>query len=555
MAEPNPSSSQSKTIEEQIINDPIHGVIKLHPLLSKIINTPEFERLKDIKQLGVSYWIFPGASHNRFEHSIGTSYLCGKLIDNLRELHSHKKNGKIEITEEESLCVKVAGICHDLGHGPFSHFFDQNYKPGERVTPQLPDWKHEKASCELFDFMLEENQELRVEFQKYGLNEDEQIFIKDLILGKKLGEAEEKEKTAEEKTAEEKTAEEKTAEEKTAEEKTSSIVYEDGDDGQMYKKSFLYEIVNNKRNGIDCDKFDYFARDCHNVGVQSNFDCQRYFHTTRIMPIGDELQICVRDKEVFNLYELYHTRSSLHQRVYQHKTKAPIHDMLVEALSKVDEKFEISASILPEKRRRYINLTDSIIHDICSSEANDEKTKKAQALLLRIKKRQLYKFCGEIYLPQNHPVVKNEKTKEEIKNEIIASIESKNPATLSGEIFVSVAVIKPNKKGEDPIKKVNFFNKSGKLVKFPDEQLRQMGPAVWVKKIVRVYAKSLKSEVQDEVRKCFKEMCKEKGYHTVTEINEDIGSLLPETPSKRKRSPSSSSGTKSKTRRNTMPTS
>ena len=575
MAEPNPSSSQSKTIEEQIINDPIHGVIKLHPLLSKIINTPEFERLKDIKQLGVSYWIFPGASHNRFEHSIGTSYLCGKLIDNLRELHSHKKNGKIEITEEESLCVKVAGICHDLGHGPFSHFFDQNYKPGERVTPQLPDWKHEKASCELFDFMLEENQELRVEFQKYGLNEDEQIFIKDLILGKKLGEAEEKEKTAEEKTAEEKTAEEKTAEEKTAEEKTaeektaeektaeektaeektSSIVYEDGDDGQMYKKSFLYEIVNNKRNGIDCDKFDYFARDCHNVGVQSNFDCQRYFHTTRIMPIGDELQICVRDKEVFNLYELYHTRSSLHQRVYQHKTEAPIKDMLVEALSKVDEMFEISASILPEKRRRYTNLTDSIIHDICSSEANDEKTKDAQALLLRIKKRQLYKFCGEIYLPQDHPVVTMEKTEEEFKDEIIASIESINPATLSGEIFVSVAVIKPNKKGEDPIKKVNFFNKSGKLVKFPDEQLRQMGPAVWVKKIVRVYAKSLKSEVQDEVRKCFKEMCKEKGYHTVTEIDEDIGSLLPETPSKRKRSPSSSSGTKSKTCRNTMPTS
>ena len=550
MAETNPSSSQSRTIEVQIINDPIHGVIKLHPLLSKIINTPEFERLKDIKQLGVSYWIFPGASHNRFEHSIGTSYLCGKLIDNLRELHSHKKNGKIEITEEESLCVKVAGLCHDLGHGPFSHFFDQNYKPSERVrTQQLPDWTHEQASCDIFDFMLQENQELRVEFEKYGLNKDEQIFIKDLILGKKRGEAEEKEKTAEEKTAEEKTAEEKTAEEKTAEEKTSSIVYEDGDDGQMYKKSFLYEIVNNKRNGIDCDKFDYFARDCYNVGVQSNFDCQRYFHTTRIMPIGDELQICVRDKEVFNLYELFHTRSSLHQRVYQHKTEAPIKDMLVEALSKVDEKFEISASILPEKRRRYTNLTDSIIHDICSSEANDEIIKEAQALLLRIKKRQLYKFCGEIYLPQN--VSQKEK---EIKDEIKA-IESKNPTMLSGEIFVSVAVIKPNKKGEDPIKKVNFFNKSGKLVKFPDEQLRQMGPAVWVKKIVRVYAKSLKSEVQDEVRKCFKEMCKEKGYHTVTEIDEDIGSLLPETPSKRKRSPSSSSGTKSKTCRNTMPTS
>ena len=49
----------------EIFNDPIHGFIQVHPLLVKIIHTPQFERLKDIKQLGVCYWVFPGASHNR----------------------------------------------------------------------------------------------------------------------------------------------------------------------------------------------------------------------------------------------------------------------------------------------------------------------------------------------------------------------------------------------------------------------------------------------------------------------------------------------------------
>lgn len=55
----------------QVFNDPIHGHVELHPLLVKIIDTPQFQRLRNIKQLGATYLVFPGASHNRFEHCIG----------------------------------------------------------------------------------------------------------------------------------------------------------------------------------------------------------------------------------------------------------------------------------------------------------------------------------------------------------------------------------------------------------------------------------------------------------------------------------------------------
>jgi HD superfamily phosphohydrolase len=68
-------------------NDPIHGYMEFDPLLVAIIHTPCFQRMKDIKQLGASYWIFPSASHNRFEHSLGTGHLAGMMIERLKDVH------------------------------------------------------------------------------------------------------------------------------------------------------------------------------------------------------------------------------------------------------------------------------------------------------------------------------------------------------------------------------------------------------------------------------------------------------------------------------------
>ena len=64
-------NTRKKLYPQKVFNDPIHGHIRLHPLLVKIIDTPQFQRLRYIKQLGGCYFVYPGASHNRFEHSIG----------------------------------------------------------------------------------------------------------------------------------------------------------------------------------------------------------------------------------------------------------------------------------------------------------------------------------------------------------------------------------------------------------------------------------------------------------------------------------------------------
>ena len=442
----------------QIFNDPVHGFIELHPLLVKIIHTPQFQRLKDIKQLGICYWVFPGASHNRFEHCLGTSHLCGKMIDTLRDLH----RGEFEITEKESLCVKIAGLCHDLGHGPFSHFFDCVYIP--RVKSESK-WQHEDASCALFDFMIENNPGLNEAFQSYGLGEQDKIFIKELIIGKDPWTD-------------------------TVQRKCS-----------LSKKAkwFLYEIVSNKRNGIDCDKFDYFARDCFNVGVTSNFDCRRYFQNVRVIPVDDQLQICVREKEVFNLYELFHTRWSLHHRVYQHKTHGVIEHLLAEALLLVDKKLGISNSV--DDMHRFTKLTDSIIYDILRNESDDQNVKQAQQLLLRIQRRDLYKFCG-----QTQQLNPDQKRPDEDKiAKVIA--ERSNGALKEEQVFVTVIDIHFGMKDRDPIDSVIFFNKAHHPLKVRKEQVSQLLPQKFHERYIRVYAKS--RDDTEIVQRCFEDWCRE----------------------------------------------
>ena len=133
--------------------DPIHGLISVSPLAKKIIDTEEFQRLRNIKQLGCCYYVFPGASHNRFEHSIGVYHLANKYID---ILNKHE-----EFTEKEIVCITIAGLIHDIGHGPFSHLFDE-------ITPERKN--HEYRSGQLLIMM---NQKYNLGFMQGRLVESE----------------------------------------------------------------------------------------------------------------------------------------------------------------------------------------------------------------------------------------------------------------------------------------------------------------------------------------------------------------------------------------------
>lgn len=104
----------------KIINDPVSGFISISDkLILDIIDHPYFQRLRGIKQLGLTYLVFPGAMHTRFQHALGAFQLMSETLDNL------KQKG-VEITDEESEAVLIAILLHDIGHGPFSHALEKS---------------------------------------------------------------------------------------------------------------------------------------------------------------------------------------------------------------------------------------------------------------------------------------------------------------------------------------------------------------------------------------------------------------------------------------------
>jgi len=101
--------------KRKIINDPIYGFVTLpDDFIYELINHPYFQRLRRIKQLGLTNLVYPGALHTRFHHAIGAMHLMTEAINVL-------KSKQVKITTEETQAVNIAILLHDIGHGPFSH--------------------------------------------------------------------------------------------------------------------------------------------------------------------------------------------------------------------------------------------------------------------------------------------------------------------------------------------------------------------------------------------------------------------------------------------------
>ncbi|MCS6873838.1 MAG: HD domain-containing protein [Pyrinomonadaceae bacterium] len=113
----------SNNFSERIYRDPIHNMIRLRTdteegrLLSSLIDTPEFQRLRRIKQLGLALFTYQGAEHSRFTHSLGVMHLACRIIEKL--------SLKYETARENSVVAKCAALLHDVGHGAFSHVFEK----------------------------------------------------------------------------------------------------------------------------------------------------------------------------------------------------------------------------------------------------------------------------------------------------------------------------------------------------------------------------------------------------------------------------------------------
>lgn len=124
--------AKTKLQEEKVFKDPVHRYVHVRDqVIWDLVKTREFQRLRRIKQLGTTYLVFHGAEHSRFNHSLGVYEIVRRIVDDVFK-------GRPEWDEEERLLVLCAALLHDLGHGPFSHAFENVFKTDhEYFTRQI----------------------------------------------------------------------------------------------------------------------------------------------------------------------------------------------------------------------------------------------------------------------------------------------------------------------------------------------------------------------------------------------------------------------------------
>ncbi|NPE27575.1 HD domain-containing protein [Methanococcoides sp. SA1] len=122
------------------IYDNVHGFIKVTELENKIIDSPYFQRLRGIRQLGLLDYVFPGALHNRFSHSIGVMHIADKMVTNLQEKNYEILKGKREL-------IRMAALLHDIGHYPLSHLVESVVMKDAKSKLKTTDIQLEGDDC------------------------------------------------------------------------------------------------------------------------------------------------------------------------------------------------------------------------------------------------------------------------------------------------------------------------------------------------------------------------------------------------------------------------
>ena len=247
------------------INCPLHGHIDITPRMSMIIDTPEFKRLHNLRQLGASYMVYPSANHTRFEHSLGVSHLGKILIESLQ-----KNQPNLNITDNLVELVQIAGLIHDIGHGPFSHLYDDHIRKKDQP-------EHEDRGIQIFKRIIQE--------YNIPISESEQQIIVDMIVPP--------------------------------------------DDK---KNNYLYQIVANKQCSIDVDKIDYIQRDCYHVGIGLSEKYDRLLTMCRVVEFNGNQVLAWPDKLQGEIVLLFETRYRLHRRVYNHRTVKACEYLIIDLL-------------------------------------------------------------------------------------------------------------------------------------------------------------------------------------------------------------------------------
>ncbi len=253
------------------ICDPIHGFIRFESIEGKVIDSLPFQRLRYLHQMGVVYLLYPGATHCRFQHSLGVMEVATRIFDTITNPQNLFLEGVIprEKLPYYRRILRLAALCHDLGHLPFSHTAEEDL---------LPISGHEEKT--LLVIRSASMRKIWREIPDYDPQKIEEDIIK-FAVGEKFG-----------------------LQLSTFEKVLSQVITEDN---------------------FGADRIDYLLRDAYFTGVgYGHFDYRQLIDTLRIIRDNDRLAIGIIEGGIQSVESLWMARYLMYARVYHH-SKARIY--------------------------------------------------------------------------------------------------------------------------------------------------------------------------------------------------------------------------------------
>lgn len=321
------------------IRDPVHGTIELSDAETAVIDTPEYQRLRQIKQLGFAEYSFPGATHNRYLHSIGVCHVAGMVFD---QIFKNFQFSKTAVKNRIRQAVRLAALLHDIGHGPLSH-------TTEEVMPMLSELKvavYKKSMAGL-----------RANHEDYTIK-----YLTDSPLSKALENA----------FKDLSPVHVACLVDKTLKAPDDFFV-----DNKIDLRPLLCQIVSSE---LDCDRMDYLERDSLFCGTNyGKFDLPWMINNLIPHIVEDTAYLGINRRALYTFDDFLISRHHMHLMVYFHHKSIIYEEMLNRYLSSEDCKFHLPADI-----NEYTSYTDYKLYEHLAQQKNPWAKRIAQRKPYRV---------------------------------------------------------------------------------------------------------------------------------------------------------------------------
>ncbi|WP_413576768.1 HD domain-containing protein [Bdellovibrio sp. HCB290] len=326
------------------IRDPIHGSIYYAEPEVAILDTAEYQRLRAIKQLGFSEMSFPGATHNRYLHSVGVAHMVGRVFDSIFRIYPFSKPS---VKTRLRQTVRLAALLHDVGHGPLSHttetvmpalseleikLYDEELKYGDAAHTVM--YKNRRANHEDYTIKYVTDSNIS-ETIKTNFTDIDPIYIACLI------------------------------------DKALHCPDDFFIDSGVDFRPILSQLVSSE---IDADRMDYLERDSYFCGTNyGKIDSHWLIQNMTFHRVEDKLYLALNRRALYSFDDFLISRHHMHLMVYGHHKSIIYEEMLNRYLTSPDCTFK-----LPGKIEEYTLYNDYRLHEHLRSANNPWAQRIAQ---------------------------------------------------------------------------------------------------------------------------------------------------------------------------------